>query len=90
MDILLGDATVRERSRGAAARPRFLTGAPRNPRMAKGRDIPQKNGRVPAGAPHHSKALEPWYSVTRVSKKFFSLARSIVSLIHGNGFFVWY
>jgi hypothetical protein len=28
-----------------------------------------------------------WYSVTRVSKKFFSFPRSIVSLIHGNGFF---
>ena len=27
-----------------------------------------------------------WYSVTRVSKKFFSFDRSIVSLIHGNGF----
>ena len=34
----------------------------------------------------HSSVPPVWYSVTRVSKKFFSLARSIVSLIHGNGF----
>src|SRR6056297_1984228 len=26
-----------------------------------------------------------WYSVTRVSKKFFSFFRSIISLIHGKG-----
>ena len=30
---------------------------------------------------------EDWYSVTRVSKKFFSLPRSMVSLIQGKGFF---
>ena len=28
-----------------------------------------------------------WYSVTRVSKKFFSLRRSMISLIQGKGFF---
>src|SRR5688572_9830219 len=27
-----------------------------------------------------------WYSVTLVSKKFFSFFRSIISAIHGNGF----
>src|SRR5699024_7857802 len=27
-----------------------------------------------------------WYSMTRVSKKFFSLLRSTISDIHGNGF----
>jgi hypothetical protein len=27
-----------------------------------------------------------WYSVTRVSKKFFSLRRNITSSSHGNGF----
>ena len=33
-----------------------------------------------------SSVPDDWYSVTRVSKKFFSLLRSIVSLIQGNGF----
>lgn len=33
---------------------------------------------------------EDWYSVTRVSKKFFSFAKSIVSETHGNGFLVLY
>ena len=35
-----------------------------------------------------SQVREPavWYSVTRVSKKFFSLLRSMVCAIHGNGF----
>ena len=35
---------------------------------------------------HHASAPPVWYSVTRVSKKFFSLPKSMVSLIHGNGF----
>src|SRR2546430_16625678 len=40
------------------------------------------------GPDHHQFSAPPvWYSVTRVSKKFFSLPRSIVSLIHGKGFF---
>ena len=30
-----------------------------------------------------------WYSVTRVSKKLRSFFRSIISLIHGNGFSSW-
>src|SRR5690349_21657429 len=36
----------------------------------------------------HSQLSAPpvWYSVTRVSKKFFSFLRSMTSLIHGNGF----
>lgn len=35
----------------------------------------------------YSQASPPpdWYSMTRVSKKFFSFFRSIISLIHGNG-----
>ncbi len=37
------------------------------------------------GADYQASAPPVWYSVTRVSKKFFSLPRSIVSLIHGNG-----
>jgi hypothetical protein len=36
---------------------------------------------------YHASDAAVWYSVTLVSKKFFSLPRSIVSLIHGNGFF---
>lgn len=32
-----------------------------------------------------SRAPAPWYSVTRVSKKFFTFVRSIVSVIHGKG-----
>lgn len=37
---------------------------------------------------HHSQLRAPpvWYSITRVSKKFRSFFRSIISLIHGNGF----
>ncbi len=36
---------------------------------------------------HQSQDSAPpvWYSVTRVSKKFFSFLRSIISAIHGNG-----
>src|SRR5579871_756912 len=36
----------------------------------------------------YSQVNEPplWYSITRVSKKFFSFFKSIASLIHGNGF----
>ena len=43
-------------------------------------------GRLPAG-PHSSQLKTPpvLYSVTRVSKKFFSFFKSITSLIHGNG-----
>ncbi len=33
-----------------------------------------------------SSAPPDWYSMTRVSKKFFSFFRSIASDIHGNGF----
>ena len=29
-----------------------------------------------------------WYSITRVSKKFFSFFKSMISLIHGNGLVV--
>src|SRR5690606_6447784 len=36
----------------------------------------------------HASAPPFWYSMTRVSKKFFSFLRSIASLIHGNGFSV--
>ena len=38
---------------------------------------------------HHSQLSAPpvWYSVTRVSKKFFSFFRSIISDIQGNGLF---
>jgi len=36
--------------------------------------------------PHHCNAPPLWYSVTRVSKKFFSFLRSSTSDIHGNGF----
>ena len=37
---------------------------------------------------HQSQERAPpdWYSITRVSKKFRSFLRSIISLIHGNGF----
>jgi hypothetical protein len=40
--------------------------------------------------PPHSQLSAPpfWYSITRVSKKFFSFLRSIASDIHGNGFSV--
>ena len=34
----------------------------------------------------HESAPPVWYSMTRVSKKFLSFLRSIISLIHGNGF----
>lgn len=34
----------------------------------------------------HANALSVWYSVTLVSKKFFSFLRLISSDIHGNGF----
>ena len=43
------------------------------------------------GSDQSQSSLPPvWYSVTRVSKKFFSLAKSIVSLIHGNGLLLLY
>jgi hypothetical protein len=34
------------------------------------------------------KAPPVWYSITRVSKKFFSFFKSMISLIHGNGLVV--
>lgn len=41
------------------------------------------------GGCHSQERPDPvWYSITRDSKKFFSLPRSITSLIHGNGLVV--
>src|SRR3990167_2208061 len=52
--------------------------------------IPRKTARKvlrqPPGLPHHFNAPPVRYSVTRVSKKFFSFERSTASLIHGKGF----
>src|SRR5690606_29932589 len=39
-----------------------------------------------SGADHQLSAPPVRYSVTRVSKKFFSFLRSTISLIHGSGF----
>jgi len=52
-----------------------------------------REGRAPRRPPqigfwlrdYHSSEEAVWYSVTRVSKKFFSFCRSIVSLIQGKG-----
>ena len=38
-----------------------------------------------ASAQSQLSAPPVWYSITRVSKKFFSFLRSIISAIHGNG-----
>jgi hypothetical protein len=47
----------------------------------------QVNARtVPCRAQSQESAPPVWYSMTRVSKKFRSFLRSIISLIHGNGF----
>jgi hypothetical protein len=53
-------------------------GFPRSPRFA----------RALASLTHqsHESAPPDWYSMTRVSKKLRSFFRSIISLIHGNGF----
>ena len=38
------------------------------------------------GAQSQESAPPDWYSITRVSKKLRSFFKSIISLIHGNGF----
>ena len=64
---------------------------PRHPRSMSPDDRTLRASSVPQrlrGEPQsQDNALAAWYSVTRVSKKFFSFERSIVSDIQGKGFF---
>ena len=54
------------------------------PRAAR---IPSRDtGAAPTGVQSQVREPAVWYSVTRVSKKFFSLLRSMICAIHGNGF----
>ena len=59
-------------------------------RAAK-RKSPAMAGLSGEGAGDQSQLSAPpvWYSMTRVSKKLRSFFRSIISLIHGNGFSSW-
>ncbi len=81
--------------KGTISLPKSHGIAPRIPqRTKKAADQTNSSFRVSepygwqsAGERTQSHFSEPpaWYSVTRVSKKFFSFERSMVSLIHGNG-----
>ena len=81
------DAVVRDR--WARRRPRPVPSATSaRPLRAPGPrpGTRQDAGPVAVRRQSHDSAPPVWYSVTRVSKKFFSFLRSIISLIHGNGF----
>src|SRR5690606_17732220 len=54
--------------------------APRDPDRT-----PWRPARVAGGCQSQSRVEPDWYSITLVSKKFFSFCRSIASDIHGNG-----
>jgi hypothetical protein len=81
-DLLPVRSTPR-RSPGEPLPTRPATGDPRTATEAR-----DPHGSAPFLRPRQSQLSAPpvWYSMTRVSKKFFSFFRSIISDIHGNGF----
>ena len=79
-----------ERAAAPVVRPTDDTAKP-NARNARHGTTTDHGGPPQFRPPYAQSQSRPppvWYSMTRVSKKFFSFFRSIISLIHGNGFSV--
>ena len=78
----LHDVEVERRS---SARLTTLDGGNRSIKLAR-RQPPSCRRQSPRSVPGQANAPPFWYSMTRVSKKFFSFFRSMASLFHGKGF----